>query len=163
MSSEALTGWGPSNSGISSCSDLTTNRFWILSQFLDEQMLSAENFSKSPDWILGDWWNFISQRGESEPVHYLPCPEDYKLATGVSAQLMRHVTPTNPSAALTTSIPGSRGGGRTCVLHLYRLNKHVHVRGEQDHWKGAPVMMSFLRRWSGNTSASEVTVKVKQP
>lgn len=101
VSREALTGWEPSNSGTSSCSDLASNRFWILSQFLDEQLLSAENFSKSPDWILGDWWDFIPQKGgiRTCPLSFM----SWGLQTG-NRQVNVHVSPANKTCDTDKSV-----------------------------------------------------------
>lgn len=58
--------------------------------------------------------------------------------TSMSAQLMRRVTLTNPSAALMGSMLGTHAGEQTSALHLHRLNKHVRVQGKRDHWESAP-------------------------
>lgn len=35
------------------------------------------------------------------------------------------------------STPGSHAGGRISALHLHRLNKHVRVWGDWEHWESA--------------------------
>lgn len=99
VSREALTGWGASNSGLSSCSDLATNRSWILSQFLDEQLLKTSLKVLIGFWVIDG--TSSPKRGESEPVHYLSCPQDYKPATG---RLDVHVSPANETCDTDKSV-----------------------------------------------------------
>lgn len=90
VSRRAVTGWGTATSGLCGFSDLAAARFQTLKQFLKAQLCSAENFSESLDWILGDWWDFTSPRGESELVYYLSLAEDYEPGIG---RLNGHVSP----------------------------------------------------------------------
>lgn len=100
VSRQAVRGWGTSTSGLCGFSDLATARFRILSQFLEAQLCSAENFSESLDWILGDWWDFISPRRESELVHYLSLAVDYKPGT---VRLNVHVSPADETCDIDKS------------------------------------------------------------
>lgn len=80
----------------------------------------------------------LPKGGESESVHYLSRREDYKPVTG---RLNIHVSPANETCDTDKFVWSFNdeyaGQPWTSALHLDRRNKHVHVRGEQDHWKSA--------------------------
>lgn len=131
VSRKTVTGWASGNRAL---------QFPPLCfRILDEQRFSAEKTYLKV--VIGFYViDGISspKRGESEPVHYLSRPEDYKPVTG---RLRIHVSPANETCD-TDKFAWSfndeyAGQPRTSALHLYRRNKHVHVQGEQDHRRSA--------------------------
>lgn len=98
--------------GLYSFSDFVA-WFRVRSQFLEAQLCSAENFSESLDWILGDWWDFTSPRGESELVYYLSLAEDCKPGTG---RLNAHVSPADETCDTDKSVGSFNGehAGHPC-------------------------------------------------
>lgn len=128
-------------------SDLATTGVRIRSQFLKAGWAGKKKeVEEEEKKILIGFWvidGISSPQGENQNLsiisHFLKTTNwEQAGLTSVSAQLMRHVTLTNPSAALMGSVAGGRADGRTSALHPDRLNKHVHVRGERDHRESGP-------------------------
>lgn len=136
MSREAVTGWGTGTDKAPLTLLLPGSEFPFLKY---NCFLLKTSLKVLIGWLMG----YHLPKGENQTlsiIFHFPNPADWEQAslTSVSAWLMRHVIRTNPSAALMGNVPGTRAGGWTSVLHLYSLNKHVRVCGEQDHWETAP-------------------------